>query len=562
MTGIVLLILAILTGTLVVSQYYVRGIGRNNSSTLADSLLQQANNALSIYKDNLRYNAAYMCRFLIIDDSNKGISLRGDEELAQLSSYFSQIEIKNREIASAILFDREMNEIASFGKKVHLPQRQKYLRTGEDLNADWYFGQGQEFNYAYYYPVYNVLDGQGRQAGMCVFILDHWTLDGTARNLLKDYSAAMLLSDSGNLNLSFHTAGDVPENITMQQLKNSEDFIYREGDWQNGIRAAVAVSVTANDSESEVIRRLVFIAYAFAILLLAITLFFSYYQLARPIRGISAFINRAIRHPDERLNLRREDEIGVVAESLDHMLDENQKMIQEIKDGKVRLYETQLARQEMEILAYRNQINPHFLYNTLSCMRDMALINDEDDIAEMAMCLSDIFRYAVKGSNIVTVRDEVEYIEKYATIINHRFMGKIRIHVTAADDVLDKPVIRLFLQPLVENSVFHGLEVSLEPGVVDVTITKKHRRLEMVVKDNGCGIDEDKLHNIRLQLENPGDSASIGLSNIVQRLRLFYGTDYSLAIDSAPGEGTMVTISVPEQIQGEDEQEVNNIRPA
>ena len=89
MAGIVLLILAILTGTMVVSQNYVRGIARSNSRTLAESLLQQANNALSIYKDNLRYNAAYMCRFLIIDDSDKGISLRGDEELAQLSSYFS-----------------------------------------------------------------------------------------------------------------------------------------------------------------------------------------------------------------------------------------------------------------------------------------------------------------------------------------------------------------------------------------------------------------------------------------------------------------------------------------
>ena len=247
--------------------------------------------------------------------------------------------------------------------------------------------------------------------------------------------------------------------------------------------------------------------------------------------------------------MKRVDDIGVVASSLDKMLDENQKMIEELKAGKITLYETRLARQKMEILAYRNQINPHFLYNTLSCMRDMALIHDEDDIADMAMALSDIFRYAVKGSNIVTFRNEVQYMEKYASIINYRFGGKITIVTDISDEVLDKPAIRFLLQPLVENSVFHGLEESLDPGTVSTKVSMSGDRIEIVVEDNGVGMDEDTLEAVREMIDNPGDSASIGLSNIVQRLRLFYDDDYQITVDSEEGKGTRIVISLPDHIR-------------
>ena len=264
---------------------------------------------------------------------------------------------------------------------------------------------------------------------------------------------------------------------------------------------------------------------------------------------LDRFIVKSISHPDRRLNLNRTDEIGTVAASLDNMLDENQRMIKEIKESKIRLYETKLSQQKMEILAYRNQINPHFLYNTLSCMRDMALIKDEDSIAEMAMCLSDIFRYAVKGSNIVTVRDEVSYIEKYARIIEYRFMGKIMIDTNIDEAVMDTPVIRFLLQPLVENSVFHGLEGKMEPGYVEVNIESVGDRLEITVEDDGTGMDAETLENLREDIKNPTENRGVGLSNVVQRLRLFYEEDYTMTVDSEVGKGTVIRLSVPDHIR-------------
>ena len=542
----VLIILFVLSGTFYTSYLYVRQTTQNYAETLAESLLRQSDNAISLYEENLRYNAESLYRSIVMYDLTED---EKDIREARISSYYSQIAYKNREIAAAIFYDNDMNTVVSLGKPVDMPSRQAYIRTGEDLNADRYFADSDEYYYAFYYPIYDGAGGSTAQLGMCVFILEPWRIDGTLKNILNDSVVAMQLSDSNKLDLSFHKFGDIPAGLSMEDLKSDRDYVYREGNWQNGIRISIAVSVSGNTAGSVAIRKMILVASILILLLLTVIVLFSYYQMAKPIRAIDKFIGNSIKHPERRLGLHRTDEIGNVAASLDHMLDENQRMIEEIKDSKIRLYETELAQQKMEILAYRNQINPHFLYNTLSCMRDMALINDENDIAEMAMALSDIFRYAVKGSNIVTVSDEVSYIGKFARIIEYRFMGKIMINVDADEEALDKPMIRFFLQPLVENSVFHGLESKMDAGFVNVTIKDVDGRLKMSVEDNGLGMDEETLKKLKEDIKDPHENTGIGLSNIVQRLKLFYGDDYTIKVRSQVDKGTVIWISVPDHIR-------------
>lgn len=551
---IVFAILVVLSITLYASYIYVKQTTLSYAETLAESLLRQADNELSLYEENLRYNAEALCRFIVMERASGDSNLieEGPQKKvreAQLSSYFSQIVLKDREIVSAVIFDNDMNSVVTLGRPVTIPEKQMYLRKEEDLNADKYFPEKEDFYYAFYYPIYSEGGVNASQIGMCVFFLEHWKIDGSLHNILNDSMSAMLLSDSNNLDLSYHAFGNVPSRATMADLKADDDYVYREGNWQNGIRIAVAVSVSGNNSASEGIRQFIILAFFLIFILLAIIVFFSYYQMARPIHELDRFIDDSIGHPEKRLNLDRTDEIGTVAANLDHMLDENQRMIKEISESKIRIYETELARQKTEILAYRNQINPHFLYNTLSCMRDMALIKDEDSIAEMAMCLSDIFRYAVKGSNIVTVRDEVSYIEKYARIIEYRFMGKIMIETDIDESVMDKPLFRFFLQPLVENSVFHGLESKMDSGTVNVKVESVGERLEITVTDDGCGMDEATVDMLREMIKNPSENSGIGLSNIVQRLKLFYGDDYTMSVTSEMDEGAEIKISVPDHIR-------------
>ena len=543
---IVLAILVVLTATLYTSFIYVKDTTLNYAQTLADSLLRQTDDVLSFYEENLRYNAESLCRFMIADEVDM-LNVEGGE--AKISSYYSQIVQANKEIVSAIIFDDEMNVLVSLGKPVSLSDKNTYLRKEADMNADWYYPGDDNYYYGFYYPLYSGNGTNTKLQGMCVFILEPWMIEGSLHNILNENTAAILLSDSNKLDLSYHSFGNVPADLNMDDLKADDDYIYREGNWQNGIRIAVAVSVSGNTSGSSTIRTMITVASLLTLFFLAVIIFFSYFHMAKPIHEIDRFIDESIENPDRRLKLRRTDEIGTVADSLNHMLDENQRMIEEIKEGKIRLYETKLTQQKMEILAYRNQINPHFLYNTFSCMRDMALINDQDNIAEMAMALSDIFRYAVKASNIVTVRDEVSYIEKYARIIEFRFMGKITIETSVESSVLDKPLIRFFLQPLVENSVFHGLESKMDNGLVDVRIEGKGDKLAITIKDDGCGMDEEALNNLKELINAPHEKGGIGLPNIIQRLRLFYGDEYTFEVSSIVGKGTTINIEVPDHIR-------------
>ncbi len=546
LTCIVLAVLAVLTATLYTSYVYVKDTTLNYAKTLADSLLRQADDALSFYEENLRYNAESLCRFMITDEADMVESDAGE---ARISSYYTQIAQGNKEIVSAIIYDNNMNVLISLGKPLELTEKNLYLRKEADMNADWYYQGDRNYYYGFYYPIYSGSGTNASQLGMCVLILEPWSIEGTLCNIMNENNAAILLSDSNKLDLSYHSFGKVPAELSMSDLKASDDYIYREGNWQNGIRIAVAVSVSGNTSGSNTIRNMITVAAVLTSFFLAVIILFSYLHMAKPIHEIDRFIDDSIENPDKRLRMKRTDEIGSVASSLNHMLDENQRMIEEIREGKIRLYETKLTQQKMEILAYRNQINPHFLYNTFSCMRDMALINDQDNIAEMAMALSDIFRYAVKASNIVTVRDEVSYIEKYARIIEFRFMGKITIETSVESSVLDKPLIRFFLQPLVENAVFHGLESKMDNGFVDVRIEGRGDKLAITIKDDGCGMDAEALDKLKELINAPHEKGGIGLPNIIQRLRLFYGDEYTFEVNSIVGKGTVINIEVPDHIR-------------
>ena len=236
------------------------------------------------------------------------------------------------------------------------------------------------------------------------------------------------------------------------------------------------------------------------------------------------------------------------------MLDEKQKMQLEIEQVKYLAYETELSKKQAEILAYRSQINPHFLYNTFECIRDMALFYDVDDIAELTMALSNVFRFAVKGTDMVTVENELDHIREYAKIVNYRFMGKICIEIEAENSILNCSVLKLLLQPLVENAVFHGLEQKIENGTVWVRVfSSDDQKLCFVVEDDGCGIEPEHLKQITASLETEKNTTKIGVFNIYQRLKLHYDKQFSFNIKSISGKGTCITIMIPQKMMTEPE---------
>lgn len=301
--------------------------------------------------------------------------------------------------------------------------------------------------------------------------------------------------------------------------------------------------------DTGILNRFVIITFLIAGLMQIMWALFCYFYMIKPIQLIDLFVKAHTEHTEERLEPMRRNEIGLLAENLNQMLDEQKALNQRIEESRNKMYQMKLSQKQMEILAYRNQINPHFLYNTFECICGLALYHGADDVAEITSNLSEIFRYAVKGGDWVAVRQELEYIRKYARIIEYRFSGRISIELYWDEEVMDKGIIKLLLQPIVENAVFHGCEPHLGKGFIKIEIKKYGaERMKCKIQDNGCGMAEEYLQKLRKKLsaiKTDAEDNSIGLENVCRRLELYYGDEATIKVESAPEAGTSVTMILP-----------------
>jgi two-component system LytT family sensor kinase len=191
--------------------------------------------------------------------------------------------------------------------------------------------------------------------------------------------------------------------------------------------------------------------------------------------------------------------------------------------------------------ALSSQINPHFLFNTLNTVS--ALIRLDPDTARgVVLKLSNILRRLLrKHETFVPLREELEFIDNYLDIEVARF-GRDNLNIVKQldDDTLETFVPSMLLQPIVENCLKHGLAPKLEGGKIQLRTTNRNGRLHIEIADNGVGISEEKMPHVYVE--------GIGLSNVRERLKVLYGADFNLQIDSRPGEGTVIRIDIPEVV--------------
>ncbi len=231
------------------------------------------------------------------------------------------------------------------------------------------------------------------------------------------------------------------------------------------------------------------------------------------------------------------DEIGTLNQNLT-------LMVEYIQDLILTQYENKLKRREIELKYMQSQINPHFLYNTLDSIRWMAVMEDKQEIAEQVEALSDIFRHALSGGKeMVTVKKEIEHLKNYILIQKNRFGDRLQVDIQVQDSTQECWVLKLILQPLVENAIVHGLEKKMEGGTVYVSVKRDGNRLYYQVEDDGVGTDEQLINSY---LHEDGEEHNVfALKNIDERIKLKYGADYGLSFHSTVGVGTRVEICLP-----------------
>ena len=545
------LIMFFLLAAYAITDSYSGKILRDRTIDLNDKILLQVEGKMEDFHDTLNHVATSMAYAPTTYDYFTMDPVARVMVSEDLSEIFSNTVLLESDIAGIYLYDTSLNQIAAMGKAADNPDFVQSLKKQMEFGDIFYLNQAGVPFYTVYFPVYDLNNRQyGIQIGMSVMMMRTDNLSGLLDDSQATENTQVFLLD-GNNQIIASRGNNGLEELDRSMMRSTDEFYVKVRSVRmDGWKVVSRIPESEMNSSTDGGKKFVTTAYVLAFALLILLVWFCYKRFVGPLHQVDLFIQRIVDRPEERMEISREDEIGTVVHSLNHMLDARQKMNQEIQESHRRMYEAEIAKKQLQVLAYRNQINPHFLYNTFECICSMALYYEVDDIAEITMALSKVFRFAVKGENIVSVEEEVSYIREYAKIIDYRFMGKIDVDIEMEDAVKEKRVIKLMLQPLVENAVFHGLEQKLEDGEVNVSIHMHGEdHIMFVVEDNGCGIEPARLVWMRDNLDSrPTGQKGIGVANIYQRLKLFYGDDVVFQIESRLGEGTRITIIIPDEL--------------
>lgn len=250
---------------------------------------------------------------------------------------------------------------------------------------------------------------------------------------------------------------------------------------------------------------------------------------------------------DVRVENRNKDEIAALGKSFNHMTEQLKELIE-----KERREQESLKKAEMKAL--QAQINPHFLYNTLDAIVWMAEANKSDEVIKIVSALSSFFRTTLsKGRDWIPVRNEVEHVKSYLTIQKIRYNDILDYKIEIDEAIYDYSILKLTLQPIVENALYHGIKNKRGRGMITIEGGLKEDGVMMfTVVDDGVGMTPERLAEVQAELDDEQgeivvNESGFGLNNVHKRIKLYYGQQYGLTVDSSVGTGTRVTITIPSE---------------
>lgn len=296
-------------------------------------------------------------------------------------------------------------------------------------------------------------------------------------------------------------------------------------------------------------RHVALLSILVGVLVLTLGLFITWIlskRISTPIESLSGTMKAVSNDQmDIRAEITSNDEVGELSVSFNTMLDRINDLIEQE-------YVLTARQKDAQIKALQAQINPHFLYNILQSIASIASINHIPEITTMANSLGKMMRYSIKtAENSTTIQDELIHVVHYLEIQKIRHLEKLDYQIQSDEKYADFPLLKLTLQPLIENAIMHGFCPSHEKLFILLTVTEEDPWLIIQISDDGAGIPAEKLQQIQTELLTPAtgfysdSSPSIGIKNVYARLRLYYNKNVLLEIDSEQDEGTVITLKLP-----------------
>lgn len=558
----------------VISLSYTRQSVFENSSLYTQTIIQQMNQNIDSYIDYME-NTSYLV------SSNEDVQkyLFGDtadpEARDRILSQFETILDSRSDILNLGIIAENGRMLINNGQRL----------TNQDLDIhsqEWYTNalEGRESVYLTSSHVQHIISGErpwvitlsrgirnkemGRgQEKEGVFFID------------LNYSAISELCDQsmvGNQGYAFivDADGNIVYHPQQQQLYNelqteNIDLVMNAGSdivtWGDGINKKM-YSVSRSEKTGwtvvdcvrveELLRRsneAQSIYVLVAIGLMAVALFFSRFvakSITLPIQRLCDSMER-VQEGDFSVSdivVDSENEIGSLTKSFNVMTQRiHELMAQNIRE--------QEAKRKSELKALQSQINPHFLYNTLDSIIWMAEGKKNEEVVLMTASLARLLRQSISNEDeLVSIGQEIEYARGYLTIQKMRYKDKLEFWIEVEPSILNIRLIKLVLQPVIENAIYHGLKYKESRGLLLVKGFMKNGNAVLQVIDDGVGMDQETLDHIYERHKVDYHSNGVGIYNVQKRLQLYYGNEYGIVYESKPGEGTTATITIPGQQEG------------
>ena len=387
------------------------------------------------------------------------------------------------------------------------------------------------FELSYRMMGYNILTQQRIQQSQTSFLLNEAKQVVYADNYLPDNVRKALITS--------YLSGS---RRTVLEIDGRSYFAYMQYSGSTGWVIASFVPEEKLFSSSELLKRQALSMWILGLLFSGIFLMILSHALLRPVKHLKEAMN-AVQRGDLAVTIKRSssDEIGDLSSSFNYML----KALNEQID---KSYKQEIASQNAEMKALQAQINPHFLYNTLDSINWMLLERGEEDISKVVISLGKLMQYSIgKSSAIVRLKDEYMNIHNYLLLQKNRIEDKLSYTLLSNPEFENYPIPKLILQPLIENSIIHGIIPCDRPGTIRVATDAVTHGLMITIEDNGIGMDEEELKHFMELCYNEGSNQNIGVQNVMKRLFLFYGKDVEINVNSKKGKGTCIQLILPER---------------
>ncbi|WP_158560429.1 sensor histidine kinase [Paenibacillus contaminans] len=425
-----------------------------------------------------------------------------------------------------------------------------FRRIVESNVAHHYFAVGTTINNIF--PIYPL--------GHMVVILDLETLFPKFDTMMQNSFGNFYVLDRNGIVCSSSVPEMIGNKLDLEAFANSRDdkFIVQSAELRE--MEGKIVNIYSKDDlfrGLDQTREVYLWILAFFVPLMCLAVWIISSNIIGPIRAFMRFIQvhqiKNIYHEQKRLKLFGYHEIMVMADKFNGMLDEIDHLTNEVVSSKTRIMALGLMKKQAELAYLKQQVNPHFLYNMLESLKGMASETGAHEIREMLGALGRMLRYSIKGREDVKLREELEIAKAYLKLQQFRFDDRFDVHIDFPDELLQAKVIKMILQPILENAITHGLEDRMVKGnLLFAGKLSPEGDIEILIKDDGLGMSQAKLEAIRAELASGDEfldriknSEHLGVVNVHSRLRSVYGEPYGLTIQSAEGAGTEVVLRLP-----------------